>query len=75
MDRALQHGAHLRTGEKVLGWRATGAKGSGVAVTTDKGTYHADRLVLAAGAWMPQLVPELQARSPFHWFFCQKPSP
>ncbi|ADQ67138.1 N-methyltryptophan oxidase [Halogeometricum borinquense DSM 11551] len=32
----------------------------GVRVTTPKGTYEADRLVVTAGAWTPKLVPELE---------------
>lgn len=49
-------GADLRTNERVLSWRADG---SGVVVETDRGRYNGARLVIAAGAWMPQLVPEL----------------
>ena len=44
---------------QVLSWEALGPDG-GVRVTTDKGTYEADKLVLSAGAWMSQLVPELE---------------
>ncbi|QIB74616.1 N-methyl-L-tryptophan oxidase [Halogeometricum borinquense] len=32
----------------------------GIRVTTPKGTYEADRLVVTAGAWTPKLVPELE---------------
>lgn len=54
---ARARGAELRTGEQVIAWRADEA---GVVVETDCGRYTADRLVLAAGAWLPALVPELQ---------------
>jgi sarcosine oxidase len=53
---AERHGATLRFGERVTGWEADDG---GVAVTTTVGRYHADRLVLAAGAWTAQLVPDL----------------
>ena len=33
-------------------------------MTTEKATYTAGKLVLTAGAWMPEMVPELQAGSP-----------
>ena len=52
---ARRHGADLRFGERVTGWRAT--PGGGVEVSTPAGTYAADRLVLTPGAWTPQLVP------------------
>jgi sarcosine oxidase len=45
---ALAHGAQLRARERVLGWEDTP---SGVRVETDRGSYEAERLVLAAGAW------------------------
>ncbi len=53
---AERHGAELRFEERVTGWKANG---SGLSVTTDKGTYDADRIVVAAGAWLPKLAPEL----------------
>ncbi len=67
---ARRHGAALRLGEQVLQWSASP---SGVAVVTNCATYAADRLVLCAGAWLPQLFPdgrELFAvyRQLLHWF-------
>ena len=59
---AQQHGATLHCSEKVKRWRALPS--GEVAVTTEKATYTANTLVLTAGAWMPELVPELQAGSP-----------
>jgi sarcosine oxidase len=53
---AERYGATLRFGECVTDWEADGG---GVAVTTTEGRYHAGRLVLAAGGWTAQLVPEL----------------
>lgn len=68
---AARHGAELRTGESVLRWSAGGGT---VEVTTERGTYAARRLVLAAGAWMRRLLrPELDLplvveRVVQHWF-------
>jgi sarcosine oxidase len=56
LSLAERHGATLRFDERVTGWEADG---DGVAVTTSTGRYLADRLVLAAGAWTTQLVPDL----------------
>lgn len=57
VDLAARHGADLRYGERVRSWRAT--TGGGVEVTTDRGTYGAARLVVAAGAWAPGLLADL----------------
>ena len=65
---AARHGAVLRTNEPALAWRADGG---GVTVTTARGRHHAAACVLAAGAWMPRLVPELPlavARQLLFWF-------
>ncbi|HET8589546.1 MAG TPA: N-methyl-L-tryptophan oxidase [Nakamurella sp.] len=53
-------GADLRFGCQVLGWRA-GA--DGVSVQTTQGEVQADRLVISAGAWAPDLLRDL--RVPF----------
>ena len=70
VDLARRHGAVLRFDEPVTGWRAT--PGGGVEVITATGRYGADRLVLAPGAWAPQLLPEvgpiLVERQIFYWF-------
>lgn len=67
---ARAHGADLRFDEPVLEWRATPG---GIEVRTERGTTVADRLVLASGAWMPELVPDLApklsvARQTLMWF-------
>jgi sarcosine oxidase len=65
---AARHGAALRTDEPALAWRA---ERTGVSVTTARGRYRAGTLVLAAGAWMPRLAPELPltvARQLLFWF-------
>lgn len=59
--RAAQaEGAEIHARERVLDWEV-GAGTDGVVVTTDKGRYEAERLVLAAGAWMGELAPSLEA--------------
>ena len=58
-EAAQQHGATLHCSEKVQRWRVLPS--GDVAVTTEKATYTAGKLVLTAGAWMPEMVPELQA--------------
>jgi len=67
--RARAHGATLASGEPVLAWRAEGA---GVQVTTAKGRYRADRLLIAAGAWTGRLLdglaPLAVARQTLFWF-------
>ena len=50
---AANRGVELQFDEPVTGWEAVG---EGVRVTTTRGTYEAKRLLLAAGAWMPQLL-------------------
>ena len=57
LDLAVRHGAELRYDEPARSWRVTA--GGGVEVVTDAGTYGADRLVVAAGAWAPGLLADL----------------
>ena len=54
---ARSHGAQLHTHEPLLSWRADG---SGVSVTTERTTYRADRLVIAAGPWAGELLADLR---------------
>ena len=63
-------GAELRFEEPVLGWEVAG---DGVQVRTASGDHRADRLVVAGGAWMRELVPALAAlatpeRQVLGWF-------
>jgi sarcosine oxidase len=67
---AERHGAELHFEERVTGWAADG---DGLSVTTDHRTYSAAKLVVAAGAWLPSLVPSLSLpltveRNPLFWF-------
>lgn len=54
LEMAARHGAELRTGEKVDGWRA--ARGGGVVVSATSGVETAERLVVAAGAWSGEVI-------------------
>jgi sarcosine oxidase len=67
---ARRHGAVLRLSERVSAWSADG---SGVRVCTDAAVHTADRLVLCAGPWIPELFPagrDIFAihRQVFYWF-------
>jgi sarcosine oxidase len=70
LGRAAALGAELRFEEPALCWEA-GERG--VRVTTARGTYEAGRLVVAGGAWAPELLGELGAplharRKVLFWF-------
>ncbi|HVS13448.1 MAG TPA: N-methyl-L-tryptophan oxidase [Thermoanaerobaculia bacterium] len=56
VDETLRAGGRVRARERVLEWSA-GAEG--VRVRTDRGSYQADQLVIAAGAWAPALMRDL----------------
>lgn len=56
LDAARHHGADVHLGEPVLKWKPDG---EGVAVTTVSATYHAARLLLCAGGWIRDLLPDL----------------
>ena len=61
-------GAQLNYDEPVLRWRVDH---EGATVTTDKGEYACANLVLSAGSWINQLVPELPLvveRQVLFWF-------
>jgi sarcosine oxidase len=59
LDLAAQHGAALHVGELVTGFDAGDG---GVTVTTAHARYAADTLIVAAGAWLPDLVAPALAR-------------
>ena len=56
LDLAARHGAELRFEEAVLSWEASPDK---VRVESPKGSYEAEKLVIAPGAWAPQLLQDL----------------
>ncbi|MBI3573853.1 N-methyl-L-tryptophan oxidase [Candidatus Kaiserbacteria bacterium] len=71
LELAEKHKAEIHTEEKVLSFESSE---SGVTVTTDKGVYSADKLILAAGPWLPELIGEKHAkpfkvtRQVLYWF-------
>ncbi|MGP4014636.1 N-methyl-L-tryptophan oxidase [Saccharopolyspora sp. 5N708] len=69
-DLATRAGARLHYGERVIDWTTTA---SSAQLTTDRGTYVADRLVFCPGAWAPELladlgIPLVVERQVMHWF-------
>lgn len=70
LARAGHHRADLHFDEALTGWTATA---DGVDIVTTRGRYQGAQLVVCAGAWLPQLVPELASRfwierQVMHWF-------
>lgn len=56
---ARRRGAELRIDTEVSDWSSDA---DGVRVRTAVGEHHADQLLIAAGAWLPRLVPALADR-------------
>ena len=54
LSLAEKHGAVLHRNERVLGFDVTA---TGVMVRTDKASYQAGQLIVAAGAWAPSFLP------------------
>ncbi len=55
LELAKKHGAELHMNERVLDFTEEGGE---VRVRTDKAEYVADKLVVCAGPWLPELVKE-----------------
>ena len=77
LDAAAADGADLHFEEPVLDWQPLGT--DGVRVRTARATYEADRLVIAAGAWVRSLVPALAdlampERQVLAWFTPTRPA-
>lgn len=56
---AQQHGAVIHVNERVLSFESSKDH---VSIATDRDCYTADRVILAAGAWLPQLLGDAYAR-------------
>jgi sarcosine oxidase len=72
---AQNHGAEIHACEQVVGWEPAG---DGVRVRTDRALYEADRLVIAAGAWISRMVEGLAGlanpeRQVLAWFQPRRP--
>ncbi len=59
LELAVRHGAELHFHEPVTEWTARQSN-DGVTVTTGKGSYQAARLVIAPGAWAPEILSGLE---------------
>lgn len=69
-------GADLHENEPAISWSASD---HGVRVTTERAEYEADRLVITAGPWAPQLLADLSLplrvhRVPLLWFPTSSPA-
>ena len=58
-EEAIGLGAELRAGVEVLGWTA---HAQSIEVATTQGSFSAERLILTAGPWAPQLLGDLSVR-------------
>jgi len=58
-EQAAKKGAEIHVHQKIVEWKKDG---STLTVTTDRGTYHCNKLVITAGAWTKKLIPALPAR-------------
>jgi sarcosine oxidase len=56
---ALQHGAIIKTKEKIGTWKH---RTDGVTVTTNSGTYTAKKLIITAGPWAGKMIPDLSSK-------------
>ena len=72
LGAARAAGAELHLNECVQGWTTSAAA---VTVRTTRGDYRADRVVVAAGPWLPRLLAPMRLRIPLeierqlsHWF-------
>jgi sarcosine oxidase len=71
LELARQAGTTIHTGARVIGYEADAG---GVTVRTAAANYRADKLILAAGAWIGELLPEAHrggirvCRQLIHWF-------
>jgi monomeric sarcosine oxidase len=76
MAGAVERGVELHQGERAIGWESDGA---GVRVSTDRGEYAADRLIVAAGAWADRMLADLDLplrvlRKTLWWFSVNDPN-
>ncbi len=70
LSAAKKHGAEFRFGVTAHNWRQ---ESSHVCVSTDQGDYRADKLVITAGPWAPQMLADLRVplvvrRKHLYWF-------
>lgn len=63
IEAAQARGAEFHSDEKVTTWQVNEATGI-VTVKTLEGSYTTCKLVLTAGAWIPDMCPELKVSQP-----------
>jgi sarcosine oxidase len=76
LQLAMKHGAQVRTNEKLHSWSDDP---NGVVLQTPHDIYHANKLILAAGSWIPAMLPEWRnlfqvERQVLLWFKALDPS-
>ena len=77
LDLAREAGATIHTSERVTSCEA---HADSVIVTTEQGSYQADKAIVATGAWISDLLPERSragirvCRQVIHWFEVDDPS-
>jgi sarcosine oxidase len=54
VEQAIRHGASIHTKEKTISWKKAGAS---IEVTTTKGNYTCNKLIITAGAWAGSMIP------------------
>lgn len=74
LEAAAAAGARLRTDQEVVSWTQ---QHGGITVQTTTDTWHADRLVVTAGAWAQSLLADLEIslhvrRKHLHWYTCDQ---
>ena len=68
---AERYGAELHRGERAISYARVG---DAIELKTDRGTYGAERLILSAGPWLPEIIAEPYRhiftirRQLLHWF-------
>ncbi|HWB53309.1 MAG TPA: N-methyl-L-tryptophan oxidase [Tepidisphaeraceae bacterium] len=76
VNASLAMGAQVHGQEQVISWQP---RGEGVEVCTDRDVYHAEKLIITAGAWSGSLIPHLNRvavpeRQVLGWFQPRRPN-
>jgi sarcosine oxidase len=76
LQQASAVGAEVRANETVTGFASDG----GSQVTTDRGAYAAEKIIISAGAWLPALLPQRAEnftvrRQVLYWFRLKPDAP
>jgi sarcosine oxidase len=57
IEQAISKGAEIHTREKVIEWTKDS---NSIIVTTNKNTYHCNKLIISAGAWSGKILPDFE---------------